>query len=118
MSRRPPVDAEGGAPGTSLELAYPEDVAVWIAEEGALDSARQSGYSVDADCAASKLLYFRLDVLYFPRGDGAIKRLRGPLDESQGGARAAAVADSSLDLVFDPGQPDLALIEAPRSLHA
>jgi hypothetical protein len=65
-----------------LELADPEDVAVRIAEESALNPARQSDYSVDADSAASKLLDLLLDVLYLPSGGGTIERLRGPLDQS------------------------------------
>lgn len=39
-------------------------------------------------------------------------------NRGQAGAPAAPIADGSLDLVLDPGQPDLAFIEASRSLHA
>ena len=58
----------------SLELADPENVAVRVAEEGALDPARQGDYSVDADPAASEFLDLLLDVPYLPSGGGTIER--------------------------------------------
>jgi hypothetical protein len=102
----------------SLELADPENVAVRVAEEGALNPARQGDYSIDADPAASELLDLLLDVLYLPSGDGAIQRLRGPLEQSQASTAAAPIADGPLDLVLDAGQADLAFVEASRSLDA
>ena len=105
-----------------LELPDPEDIAVWIAEESALDPTRKNIDSVDADPATSELLDLpdeQLEIIEVEVVEGApgagrrvseIKLPEGSLIISvlRGGASGFVPKP---DTVIDPGDEVLVMLD-------